>query len=392
MTLSPIDIQWETFLKEKRAYENFACISNSTNFYKTVCKIFDNEAADAAATAAASGIDPDNDNDEATINTTDNELHISTITKIAYLCASPAGEQPTINLDNLFWNMELLPYTTMAPGIIKKQFKINLYNETDINALTEKCKKLAEMGHIIDDAVIKHVVDTKGSISHFRKISIGTSKKEMATKKGNGKKESATMFSNCIAVKVRFPNESAKDPIDYHEYHIKIFNTGKLEIPGVRDQQSLDIILNILIDNIKIHITPTLTYIENKNEMVMINSTFYCGFNINRDKMLPILGNKYKLGFNFDPCSYPGIKCKFYYDLNVPSDQQTGICPVGYKDDANAKTKKENICEVSFMIFRTGKVNIVGKCNEFILANCYSFVKQLLTTEFLNIVESKTIR
>lgn len=381
-----LDDQWIKFLKEKRAYENFACISNSTNFYKTVCKIFEKEGGDAEAVETEAEV---KENDELP-DTTDNELHISTISKIAYLCVDD-GKSPVINLENLFWDLELTPYNTMSAGIIKKQIKINLYNEADITALTQKCLDLTANGpHMVSNVVIKHVVDPKGAISHFRKISIGTSKKEMIVKKGAakraaGKKES--MFSNCIAVKIRFPNEEAVEPGDYHEYHIKIFNTGKLEIPGVRDQASLDIILGILTNTIKKYIAPTLTYIENRNEMVMINSTFYCGFNINRDKMLPILGNKYNLGFTYDPCSYPGIKCKFYYNLNVPPDAQTGICPSGYKDDANSKTKRENICEVSFMIFRTGKINIVGKCNEFILLNCYSFVKKILTDEYPNIAE-----
>ena len=37
------------------------------------------------------------------------------------------------------------------------------------------------------------------------------------------------------------------------------------------------------------------------------------------------------------------------------------------------------------MIFRTGSVLIVGKCNETILNYIYNFIKDLLAKEFLNI-------
>ena len=40
---------------------------------------------------------------------------------------------------------------------------------------------------------------------------------------------------------------------------------------------------------------------------------------------------------------------------------------------------------MSFMIFRTGSVLIVGKCNETILYNIYNFLKDLLQKEFVNV-------
>ena len=42
--------------------------------------------------------------------------------------------------------------------------------------------------------------------------------------------------------------------------------------------------------------------------------------------------------------------------------------------------------EVSFMIFRTGSVLIVGKCDESILRVIYQFLKNVLMTEFNQIV------
>ena len=49
--------------------------------------------------------------------------------------------------------------------------------------------------------------------------------------------------------------------------------------------------------------------------------------------------------------------------------------------------KHKNIKEVSFMIFRTGSVLIVGKCDEYILMIIYEFLKKILKTEYNNICQ-----
>jgi hypothetical protein len=64
----------------------------------------------------------------------------------------------------------------------------------------------------------------------------------------------------------------------------------------------------------------------------------------------------------------------------------------------NMKDKKEkakanalaniNVIEVSFMIFRTGSVLIVGMCEENVLNDIYAFLTQMLKTEFEHICQS----
>ena len=46
----------------------------------------------------------------------------------------------------------------------------------------------------------------------------------------------------------------------------------------------------------------------------------------------------------------------------------------------------KNTCKMSFMIFRTGSVLIVGKCSENILYEIYRFIRVILETEYLLIV------
>ena len=41
--------------------------------------------------------------------------------------------------------------------------------------------------------------------------------------------------------------------------------------------------------------------------------------------MFDILRQKYKIQAIYDPCSYPGIQCKFYYNNYIGDNTQTGI-------------------------------------------------------------------
>ena len=55
-------------------------------------------------------------------------------------------------------------------------------------------------------------------------------------------------------------------------------------------------------------------------------------------------------------------------------------------NNTNAESKY-----ISFMIFRTGSVLIVGKCNEEILTNTYNFIVNILETEQNKIMDKRCV-
>jgi hypothetical protein len=124
----------------------------------------------------------------------------------------------------------------------------------------------------------------------------------------------------------------------------------------------------------------TLSYKENSSETVLINSNFNCGFYINRETLYEILKFKYNIQAIYDPCSYPGIQCKFYYNPDI--GLQNG-CQISEEN----KHLYKNVKEVSFMIFRTGSVLIVGRCDENVLMIIYEFLKVILHNEYKNIYQ-----
>ena len=70
-----------------------------------------------------------------------------------------------------------------------------------------------------------------------RKISIGVCKKDITTHRT--KKKSA--FYNCFVLIIRLQMDTI-----FRQAHVKIFNTGKVEIPGIQNDEFMDKILTKL--------------------------------------------------------------------------------------------------------------------------------------------------
>jgi hypothetical protein len=207
----------------------------------------------------------------------------------------------------------------------------------------------------------------------------------------NSKRKIKNAFYNCFALVVR-----VKFNTQFYEIHIKVFNTGKIEIPGILNSDILNIVKQDLLLYIQPFISTPLKYINDEVETnVLINSNFNCGFYINRDKLYNILrSNKYNIETAFEPCSYPGVKCKFYYNNEYgldPTKQNGLIERMDHSMTVRKLQETKKYTEISFMIFRTGSCLIVGNCSEEILRFIYEFIKQILLNEYHNIVVDKDI-
>jgi hypothetical protein len=287
------------------------------------------------------------------------EIYISTKSKIAYL-------NREIDLKEIFWNIPIVPYAMPKNGVIKKQIKFNSTTQEELDIIQEKLKK--EL--YFEEQVLTSINNPNGRIKFkdIRKISVGISKKDIMSYRS--KKKSA--FYNCFVMILRIKiNEIFK------EFHIKVFNTGKMEIPGIQNDTIYDSVLSTILTTLQPHIKEPLNYLQ-KSDTVLINSNFNCGYYISREVLFDILKQKYNIQCIYDPCSYPGIQCKFYYNPNV--EVQTGK-----QISAEDKEKYPNIVEVSFMIFRTGSILIVGMCDDNVLYVIYDFLKKILIDEYYKI-------
>ncbi len=269
---------------------------------------------------------------------------ISTKTKIIYLNVG-------VNLFDRFWDMPMISYDSFSEGIIKKQIKFNFQDKDEVAIFESKIKEQ----HLPTVIKILNQIDNPSGRVKFkdiRKVDIGISKNDIIKTKNKDK----SAFYNCFVFIYRIKLDGK-----FKEIHIKLFNSGKIEIPGIQDESIVDVIVKYVIGLLQPHYSDI--EIQEKRELretILINSNFKCNYFINRDELFNILKTKYNIKCSYDPCSYPGIQCKY----KLP-----GV-------------------DVSFMIFRTGSVLIVGKCDDDELYRIYDFIKQIFYDEINSIYEN----
>jgi hypothetical protein len=369
-------------------------------------------------------------------------LYISTQTKIFYLNVQ------SLNVDHIFWNLPIIEYGVPKMGIIKKQMRMIFKTPEEYELYATRIKSIP----YYTEKIIKQINNPSARKIKFkdeRKLTVGISRKDIMNCHGKEKKA----FINCFAMIMRINSK----PNEFHEVHVKVFNTGKITIPGIVDNDDAlleitkDYIISMLQPNIDvpIHLIPEdeIPLIKkvikpmsnaNKKELskkrakkeepvedenddsddkteeddelemeaeeespeneeveyvkqqsgVLINSNFNCGFYIDQMKLLTILQEKYKLEPTYNKSNYPGVKCKFYLNNNLPLDLKF---QTGRIDETDNKMK---ICDikndsrytkVTFVIFRTGNNLILGNFSKKVLLFIFDFVKNILMSEYENI-------
>jgi hypothetical protein len=281
-----IDIEWEKFISSNN--DDISCDGDEELDIDDILEDYSNDFVSADIFSDIDSVAP-----KAT------DMYISTKTKIAYLNSK-------IDLKKMFWDIPIIPYYRPTNGVIKKQMKFNSFEKEELELIQNKLKDEP----YFEENVIIHINNPSGRIEFkdVRKITIGISKKDILSYRC--KKKSA--FYNCFVIILRM-----KVGDNFREFHVKVFNTGKLEIPGVQNETIFQQILDEVIKTLQPYIGHGLGYKPNTNETVLINSNFNCGFFINREAFNDILKFKYNIQAMYDPCSYPGIRCKFYYNPDI---------------------------------------------------------------------------
>ncbi len=272
-------------------------------------------------------------------------LKISTKSKIIYL-------NSTFELNDLFWKLKIIPYDLEQEGIVKKQMKFNFLNPSEV----EHFEKMIIYEKNVNIKILNQFNNPSGRVAFkdVRKVDIGFCKNDVL----KPKKKSKSAFYNCFVMIFRKMYEGK-----YREFHVKLFNSGKVEVPGIQSDIMLNEVISILLKTLQPQFDYLIEEVKEKRELVLVNSNFNCNYYLNRGKLVNILKTKYKVKCGMDSCSYPGIQCKF---------------------------KLQNNREVSYMIFRTGSVLIVGKCEDDELNNIYQFLKQLFMDEYSLICEEES--
>jgi hypothetical protein len=304
------------------------------------------------------------------------DLYISTQTKQIRL------NQSNIDVSRIFWEIPIVNYWKPEEGIIKKQMKVACFSKEECEATTKRLQQYP----YFNEKVMKQTDNpnsTKHKFKRESKVTVGISTKNVLNCRG--KEKGGAMF-NCFAITIRFRNETGR----FQEIHVKVFNTGKLEIPGINNQALLVRVSAYLIEILQTFFDTPIAFLENTsdNDNVLINSNFHCGFNINREKLHNIIKRKYKIDSLYDSCKYPGINCKFYFNREIGFDveRQNGVIhQEDYRLKMDELQETNKYIKITFVIFQTGSCIIVGNCSEKVLRFVFDFVKKMLHDEYRSI-------
>lgn len=335
-----------------------------------------------------------------------------------------------IDVNSIFGKIPVMPYHVPDIGIIKKQILFAFKSPEELAAYNEMKKDwVGCTEYIIQKFNNPNAQANKSKFKDKRRATVGISSKDILNSHANKKKA----FINCFALIMRVFDPKSENK-QFYEMHVKVFNTGKITIPGIIDNDNIvDIVKIKIIEYLQPYINEPLWLIEeadfpmiikkiknkksqrgqilsNKSENgqddlvninshknyhmeyvrptsgVLINSNFDCGFYINQKALINLLKNKYKLDIKFNQSKYPGINCAFYYNNELPIDTQTGR--IGESDFAMTTSDIKQSTKytlITIIIFRTGNILIIGNFTKLILHFAYKFITDILVDEYSNI-------
>jgi hypothetical protein len=303
-------------------------------------------------------------------------LNISTQTKSMFL-------NTAIDIGALFEYISIIPYVCPGEGIIKKQIILETFTFLEAQQLYEKWTTFQASSPVEVSIKVPAAFRLESPPDRYKyrfHISVGFYRK-------NFKKPSKCAFSHCIALTIRvwFLGK-------FNDTHIKIFNTGKIEIPGKFVPEYIEklkeTVSKLIWDALAIRI---VQYTD--EPVAFVNSNFGVPFVVDLEKFYQILTHTYNLNTNLDICKFHGIKCLFYYNKELPDHVQTGQIETGDHQLSNKKLKllTAKYMPVHFICYKTGKCLIAGKCSETVLYVVYSFFVQLFIREYANIYEDDRI-
>ena len=169
--------------------------------------------------------------------------------------------------------------------------------------------------------------------------------------------------------------------------NIKVFSNGNIQMTGLKSledgEEACKLLKNELlntsgvINNIKYDAIPIKSDLEIKAiEIVLINSDYFCGYRIKRDVLHKLIVKKYKLFSSYEPCIYPGVNTKYFWNKqNISKD---GICKCTKKCSGKGTGNGDGECKkITCSVFQSGNVIITGARDLEQIDETYNFINSL---------------
>jgi TATA-box binding protein (TBP) (component of TFIID and TFIIIB) len=231
---------------------------------------------------------------------------------------------------------------------------------------------VAELNTPIDLELLFKNIEINDKIKYIEKgeLKKGTPNKK---KRKSRKTKKTTVFFNQATL--HFHHEKI--------INVKLFNNGKIQMTGLKKENQGEYVIKELIKSIqmidskndhKIFLKSHDKYEYDNYRIALINSDFDYKKIINRDRLQEIMISM-EMFSSFEPCIYPGVNIKYFYNINNCGSK--GIC--NCERSCNGKGDGINTCRrVTVAVFNSGKIIITGAMNRDQLVECYSFINKVI--------------
>lgn len=117
--------------------------------------------------------------------------------------------------------------------------------------------------------------------------------------------------------------------------------------------------------------------------IVLINSDYYLGFEIKRNILHELLVNKYNVFSSYEPCIYPGVNSKYYFNEEYVDKEYPGKCYCDTYCNGKGTGKGNGQCKkITVAIFQSGSIIITGaRCMEQI-EQAHKFINNIIDENY----------
>ena len=220
--------------------------------------------------------------------------------------------------------------------------------------------------------------------SNIKNLIIGCKAENYETK-GYFDKEKKSNFYNSAALNLLIFNNKC--------INIKVFKNGKIQMTGVPSEEvgkkAVNIIINYLknipnCENTDNKIVNNLDDLNCRNfRIVLINSDYFCGYQIKRENLNRLLIEKYNLIVSFESENYPGVKLEYFWNKNTLDTEHEGRCICDKKCLGKGDGLTKNNCKkITVSTFQSGKVIVTGARNTEQLYSAYNYINKVFNDNY----------
>ena len=183
--------------------------------------------------------------------------------------------------------------------------------------------------------------------------------------------------------------------------NIKLFRNGSISGTGIKKIENGEISVNIILDRIK-NFNNEIVSIDNNpglmNEdcainnysIALINSDYEVAFDIKRNILHSLLVNKYKIFSSYEPCIYPGVNTKYFWNTEYTNKEFPGKCYCSLPCKGNGTGTGDGQCKkVTIAIFQSGSLIITGARSLEQIETAYHFINTVFEKHHMELRQGK---